>query len=263
MKIKHMILAITVFACVNLALPSCDTDTMLIKSHDTEEASQQPENNREEILSEMEVGELMEAVEIMEILTEEEFLHYIRNNDVGVTEDDFISVDIIGFIEKYSWTLETFKRLRVESALESYKRHSENIRRNEIYAHEVRSVDSTDEEYAAFVNAFLAAIDKEYEYVGKDEGLDRYDIRFGDSGIFVKDWHILKIGRTKDITQFDIRNDSSDGLVRLNTSSYGEGGTMNSFVYSCDNKYFLLVSSEDLDFSYWLSDVFIKTEPYE
>jgi len=238
---------------------------MLFSCGGAETANPQPGGNNTTEYSQAEINNPEENVADVEILTREIFLQYIRENDVGVTEEDFADVDIDDFLEQRAWSTTTdLSRFRIDTALENYRRYLENLpnlqREDRIFAREIRSVESTDEEFEAFVQAYFAEIGKEPAFVGSGLGIYRYDIMYGDSGNLFMERYILEIGRTMDFVHHTITINNYRGFLQMDRT-YGGSGTLDWFVYSGDDKFFLISSGgSDPDFLHRLREVFTKIE---
>lgn len=186
-----------------------------------------------------------ESEPAIELLTSEELLQIIRDNDTGVTEDDFEGIDIDDFI--------AFCRFQAPSKLEDTRLH--NLRPHldrylnhlemELYdtsqylALEKMRVDSTDEEYETFIEAYFKALDMEYEALGissRDE-LDVYHV-YADGEI--RDFnnrYYLYIGRTMDIRRYKIEGDGPFLLYKK--SGFFEITESMNIYYNKDYKFFL------------------------
>jgi hypothetical protein len=190
----------------------------------------------------------------MKLATKQELLQYIKDNEVGLTEEDFDGVDIDGFIEHYQFTTEEFARFNLKVLLEDYKTDKVYEQKAEIMAKEIKSVDSTDEEYQAFVEAYLKAVGKEYYFIGADKRflLDVYGIKTE------KINYCICIGKTKNMDKYDISSGDSYGALEIYLPD-GDMVMCVTYCYSNDGKFFLFVSPEgDDDFIHELSLIFTE-----
>jgi len=180
----------------------------------------------------------------------------MKENDTGLTEEDFAGIDIDGFIRHWSLTSETFTRSNLKKFLENYREYIFREGRAEIMAKEIKSVGSTNGEYEAFVEAFLNAVDGDIHSSGAADGLDVYNIDKADER------YQIRIGRTEKIDQYDIRNTGFYETYEIYLPS-GDMQMRAAFCYSSDGKFFLVVipyGSGD-DFEHELYELFTQLKP--
>ena len=102
--------------------------------------------------------------EEIQFIKEEEFIQYIKANDVGVTPKDIEDINIDDFIKTWYLTNENIKDRVLSNLLNDYLENNEwqdNEKFIEPYlAYELRKVDSSDEEYEEFVQHLTLAIEQ-------------------------------------------------------------------------------------------------------
>lgn len=190
----------------------------------------------------------------MTLATGQELLEYIKDNDIGLTEKDFEGIDIDDFIKHCYITSERLGRFNLKTLVKSYKDYNYHEQRAGIMAKEIISVDSTDEEYQAFVEAYLKELNKETLFIGTNNSmlLDVYTVIAEDAR------YRISIGKTKNMGKYDIRNDGLYGNCHLHIPE-GDMTMITMYCYSADNKFFLVVSADkNDDFSHVLSELFVK-----
>lgn len=238
MKCLRNILVITIFLSTVIAACSCngggnpDTGEM---GNQTNEKIKQGEDDISMLLA-----------------TKEEFLQYINDNDTGLTENDLEGIDIEDLIKEYSLTVDYIGRYNWEKTLESYKLRKILERKATIMAKEIRSVDSTEEEYRLFVEAYFKAVDEEYYFLGTNNRflLDTYTI------IAENTKYRISIGKTKNMEKYDIRDSGSYGTCEIYLPE-GDMAMRTQYCYSADNKFFILADNND-DFSQELFEIFAQ-----
>jgi len=202
----------------------------------------------------------------MKLITREEFIQFIRDNETGVSEEDFKNIDIDEFIKYWKFTSpsegEDAKLLELGDSLEWYKDileirelQKKSDKLSMLMAVEKVSVDSTDEEYEAFIKAYFGALEMEQEISEPSRsGLDTYVIDINDGTYY------LYIGKTKDIEKYNIKYDKIREWLEILIPA-GQGASWNlSFCYSGDNKFFLSILAKDNnDSKYELYELFTKT----
>ena len=193
----------------------------------------------------------------MNLVTLDVFLEYLETNDVGITEEDLEGVDIEAFIEAGALTEDRLGRFNLKTLINAYKQNMSRKARESIFARDIKSVNSTDEEYEAFIKAYFEGVGKEGSYMGSEGGLDRYDIIIEDSRYF------LYIGKTKNIDQYQIISGSEAReycLLSIPTGS--DEGLSLPFCYSNGDKFLLAVlASTKSDYKYTLLEIFMRTNP--
>ena len=170
----------------------------------------------------------------MGLLTAHYLVQYIKENSTGLTEGDFSSIGIDDFIRHWYLTSETYTKYNLRKLLDSYQDHIIREARAEIMAKDIKSVDSTDEEYEAFVEAFFNAAEGEIHGLGSTDGLDVYNIVTAD------EQYQIRIGRTKNIDHYDIRNTGFYVTYEIYLPS-GDMQLRTGFCYSSNEKFFLIV----------------------
>ena len=233
MKSFERFLILLIFICIAGTLCSCDGSESVDNSRLDENTKQGSDIT-------------------MALITEQELLQYIEDNlDVGLTEKDFEDISINDFIKDLEFTSEDFGRYPLKLLVETYKENKYYEQRAAIMAKEIRSVDSTDEEYRAFIEAYLEDVGKESLFLGGNpDGSYTYHI-FTENGKYG-----ITIGRTKNMDQFDIREGRFYGNYEI-YAHHGDMVTTTTYCYSDDNKFYLIASGND-DFSYELYEIFTK-----
>jgi hypothetical protein len=254
MKSTVKILAITLLAATTLIMSSCagrdnpdpgETDTGSNEMIDTDSNGV---NDDEIIPQGKDDDELV-------LLTTQELLEYIGNNNVGLKESDFEGIDINDFIKRERLTAEKARRYNLKKMLESYKTELVLKREYFIMAGEVIAADSTDQEYKAFLDAYFNELDIKPSLAGS-YGIDRYDINKG------TEKYSLYIGKTKDLKRYKIDNDGTFETCQIYIPAYGDGYYCMPFCYGGNNKFFLAVMSFNGDREYmnYVSKTFVNTK---
>jgi len=188
-------------------------------------------------------------------LSIEDLLQYIKENDTGLTEEDFAGVDIDGFINDLRLTNDRVAGYDLKQQLESYRARALSKKFDEIMAKEKKRVNSTDEEYEAFIEAFFSAVGGEVRDSGTVDKLDAYSI------VATDEWFSIGIGKTKNINKYTLRHDRSTGNYEI-VFPAGEMYDHLRFYYSSDGKFFLVVYlCIDHDFEYELCELFTQVRP--
>jgi hypothetical protein len=194
-----------------------------------------------------------EGETFMQLVTKDELLQYIRDNDVGLTIEDLDNIDIEDFIVEFSITVDHFVLMNWKTVLEDYLMIKDFQRELGIMAREIKNVESSDEELEAFIRVYFNTIGEEVNELGVNQGLNGYSI------ITKNGSYMLRIGLTKNIGQFDIRDSGFYGTYEIYLPS-GDMALRLPFCYSADGKFFLIVVAERNDeYSHWLSEMFTKT----
>lgn len=202
----------------------------------------------------------------MELITSQELLQIIRDNDTGITEDDFEGIDIDDFIAFCRFPTpskrEDTRLLNLRPHLDRYLNHLEMklYDTSQFLALELVRVNSTDEEYEAFIEAFFRALDMEYVDLGiTRDGLDSYVV-YGDNNRDSSNGYYLYIGRTVDIRKYKIEG---EGPFALHLG----GGFFETTVFMdifCDkeSKFFLCMDGPSGgDFHYVILKTFTEVMP--
>lgn len=195
----------------------------------------------------------------MTLMTKEELIEYWENSDwLGEGsgwEEAFDGIDLDEYIKERSVTWGMIERgWPPESFLSGYKLEKQIQRELAIMAKEIISADSTDEEYEAFVAAFMEAVGKEFYYLGTyDSDFFRY-LR-GYNIVYEKAREPIYIGRTKYIDEYDITENLTGygaGTMQIRLP-FGELIFTDYFCYSHDNKFFLVTMNNgtDPEFDRW------------
>lgn len=198
----------------------------------------------------------------MTLVTRDEFIEYLEEN--GLTEA-FDDIDLDFYIKEYSIISDMFEDeiYRPENFLQFYTKDKAHQQRFEIMAKEIVNVESTDEEYGAFVDAFIEAVGEEFYFLGTYEddyfrGLNGYTIVMGNER------HGIYIGRTKNIDEYKIEPDRTHGErygVLQISLPFGDMYMTTNYCYSYDNKFLLIqVPTGNLskEFEYELNQTFTE-----
>jgi len=177
---------------------------------------------------------------ILDLLTKQEFLQYLSENDVGLAEEDFEGIDLDDFIRSCGITSESIEQLlpNMPKTVLIYRMLKVIAQEHAIYAKEIRSVDSSDEEYEAFIVKLMEEIGCDYNFLGKDfYGLDSYEV-------FLKTGRlVLMIGRTRDIPNYIIKDGGDDSFGSLFIDFPVSDMFLSLFFcYSGDYKFFIVDS---------------------
>ena len=190
----------------------------------------------------------------VQLVTQKEFLEYLKVNDTGIIDADLEGVDIDDFIKTGAFTVDHLGRYNLKVILNAYKQNKATELKESIMAKEIRSADSTDEEYSAFVKAYFEDVGKESIPMGIIKGLDRYDI------ITENNRYYLYIGKTKNIDQYEILSGGeSSRLYFLSIPTGSDEELSLPYCYSKDNKFLLAVLPRvGDDYAHKLSEIFTK-----
>lgn len=135
--------------------------------------------------------------EEIQFIKEEEFIQYIKANDVGVTPKDIEDINIDDFIKTWYLTNENIKDRVLSNLLNDYLENNEwqdNEKFIEPYlAYELRKVDSSDEEYEEFVQHLTLAIEQNL-WIINSTGRGSYSIILKD-----REYISYNVGQTKDL----------------------------------------------------------------
>lgn len=160
----------------------------------------------------------------------------------GVTDEDVKEGTLQDVIDVMGLNIKEITDLfYIDSALDGYYAAAKEDEIEPYRPKELVSVDSTQEEYDAFVAKYLkeAGLDSSEEIESDQD----YFRRFYDSdadGYFY-------IARTADMDQLPTR-ETDDGYFEMELDAHMEGMTFNqSFVYNADQKYILLFYDENPD----------------
>ena len=181
-------------------------------------------------------------------MTKEEFAQMLNERDISLTLDDFEGIDIEDFIQEGIITVgladapDSEIQQYLETALESYKRNAELKEKANYMAREIISIESTDEEYAMFLEEFFAAIDKELPIpFNKQSGFDLF--RIEEEKVID-----LYIAQTMYIQEMDIYNNPNrhEELLEVFISSdSGSVGISGNFCYNKTKKFMMLTNIQD------------------
>ena len=191
----------------------------------------------------------------MELLTKQEFLQYVKENEVDVTVQDFDGVDIDDFVRYGYLTSEWVTHQNLVKLLECYKRDLVNEQGSKIMAKEIICVDSTDEEYEAFLKAYFNAVDGEYWKYGARQKyqFESYTIRKDDVRCRIE------IGKTKNMSMYKIFDGRFYGNLEIDIPD-GDASWRLPFCYSADGKFFMFTDEYGYDgYIYELFTLFTKT----
>jgi len=235
MKASHA-LAIVVFTIMALLLISCTG----IGRH-TPNPEELDANDRQEDKTTI-------------LMTKEELLLYVKNNEINLTEEAFEGIDIEAMIERFQITEEAIEWHGLDRLLKLYKDSIASEQRDAIYAKEIKNVDSKDEEYRAFVDVFFEAVGEEYSFGGTDKIylFDEYIIRKDD------ETYIITIGKTKNMDTYRIVDSNLPSNKKLIHLPYGDGAFRRDFCYSPDGKFFMFIDGK-YEFAYKLMTLFTQT----
>jgi hypothetical protein len=193
------------------------------------------------------------------LLTKQEFIQYFENNDTKLKLSDFDGIDIDQFIKSMQITSESITSLsqrRIDYYLSDKDRFDKDA---QIYVREVRRVESTEEDYTKFIDAYLKKVEAEYkcEYIGEyGKYLNRYRVTTRNNAFS------LYIGATKDFDKFTTVKESDIQYCKIQIPA-GELQMRVNFSYNADSKFFLAIGSSDFDNEdviYKLSLLFIQTK---
>ncbi|MCL2634143.1 MAG: hypothetical protein FWD34_06470 [Oscillospiraceae bacterium] len=190
-----------------------------------------------------------------ELITAEELLQYIEDNDVGLTEEDFEGVNIDDFIVHWHINNENLSKFILKNILESYRDYIQNKQNFEFVAKELISINSTDEEFDAFIILYFKAIGKESNHLGKYKTsvpIEVYEILDED------DRYVVWIGKTEIIEQFQIKETAFGLEIFIPEGMDNSFGSNHMFCYNKDNKFFLIINPYD-DYDYELALLFTQT----
>ena len=193
--------------------------------------------------------------ENMVFVTKEEFLQYINENDVGVKESDFEGVDIDDYIKESLFTADSLRRFSPKGMLDSYKREQDLKRQNAIMAQEILCVDSTDEEFDAFLQAFFEALAIQPTFLNTKNGASHYLITRNDERYY------LYIGQTKNLQESTLDNKGYEGRLRI-LFPEGEMSVALPFCYDKNTQFFLAAmmgTLEDVEYFERISEIFVQT----
>ena len=131
--------------------------------------------------------------------SKEELFNYIETHDVGVTVEDFEGIDMEDFIRqrRFRADREISPEFDFKSAIDWYWYKISEAEVERYYAYELKSVNSTNEEFAEFQKRFVRAIEGKgfVIYPSKTQGDGKeYIIEVKDSENM-----IIELAQTKDL----------------------------------------------------------------
>jgi hypothetical protein len=193
----------------------------------------------------------------MVLATKEEFLEHLKEKCTAEQLSAFEKIDLDDYIKEYEVTTDYLQGGgHPEWFIDGYHLTKAIQRKSAPMAKEIISVDSTEEEYQAFVAAYAKALDKEFLFKETDTYL-LMDIYYFD--VEDKRYRVC-IGKTKNIGMYDIRQDGDYGTCHIYIPS-GDMSMRIQFCYSSDNKFFLITSDSLDEFTISLSEIFTKVKP--
>ena len=130
------------------------------------------------------------------LLTKDEFIQLIKENDVGVTIENFNGVDINDFIFKYNINKELFEEISedvnftlgylLEMYIEDLPYWQKEQQLAPYLVQELKYVESTYEEYMDFISRYFKAIGQSAEQIRtEDNGVLVYSYEIKNSGYFL------------------------------------------------------------------------------
>ena len=180
------------------------------------------------------------------LMTKEEFLIFIEENQdletVDITVDDLVGIDIDDFIAHWHLTKDVVDTTFLKNALEWYLRDIENQTLIAYLATELVSVDSTDEEYKAFLGKFISSIDGMIIWSGGEDLVGWYRVTF-EAETYAhpegeEKTEYMWILQTKNLSDFGTRlSDSGTYLIQIPWDSSGLGYEA-GFFYNKNQKFF-------------------------
>ena len=193
------------------------------------------------------------------LLTKEEFIQLIKENNVGVTIIDFEGVSIDDFILYYRITKEVSEQFvsgefTLSQIVQSFKKNAPRIKqemqRAPYLVRELVYVESTDEEYLAFIDRYFDALQLEAEFIQKHEnGVLMYRV-YEDRGF--TNFEFCQTAKSRDLPLSKGVNDREENYkIEL------QAGDMSHYLniyYSKSGKYLMYADGRS-DYSYeeWLN----------
>jgi hypothetical protein len=191
------------------------------------------------------------------LLSREEFIEFINENqhldNVNITEDDLEGIDIEDFIKSSSMNKDSIKRYGLMQAIERYQEELKWRILEPFVAYDLKSVESTDEEFIKFKKRFFEEVDIRSEYLLTDDFMiDRFYIYYKGRN------QSVLIGQTKNLEKANITKQDNVYCVTyiLDASGYTHWAPIQ---YSKNSKYFIL-KIEYNDFEYQLLKIFCEID---
>lgn len=174
------------------------------------------------------------------VITSEELMQFIKDNDTGVTEEDFEGIDIDDFIASFMFgspaAMDDTRLRTLDSHLKRYddfRVHGSDF--NQMQPLVLISFDSIDYEYERFIETYFDALGMKHEKLNQTkEGFDRHMIKADGNNLY------LYTGATKNIEEYDIRNERQGQLILyiLEPEPLNTKALPFFFVYSKDKNFF-------------------------
>jgi len=126
--------------------------------------------------------EIEEEIIDFVLMTKEEFIRLIEENDMGVIIEDFDGIDIDDFIFEYGITKELVDELNIDhlprwlgNYIKNTPQRERERQRAPFLVYELKYVDSTEQEYKAFIDKYLNVLDvSEIVHNKEKDGFDFY-----------------------------------------------------------------------------------------
>ena len=125
------------------------------------------------------------------LLTKEEFIQLIKENDVDVTVQSFDGVDMDEFIAYYYISKEVFDefisggfnlRRNLEGYIENAPLREEKKRMDPYLVRELKYIESTDNEYKEFIDKYFEALQVNAEKYKEENGVEIYELNIEGNG---------------------------------------------------------------------------------
>ena len=190
-------------------------------------------------------------IDEIDYMTKEEFINYIQSNDFGVTINDFDGINIEEFVRLFYFTDEYQPEPNYKYIIQIYWNWKLEKEVEPYHAYELKSVESTNEEFSEFQKRFIEAIEGKGMVINptnrQGHGIEFIiEAKGSDSINFV-------LAQTKDLgfedtKTFKIIKRNSPDIEPLNLDfGYFEFAMRNYspyFYYSKSNQYFIYFSEE-------------------
>lgn len=204
------------------------------------------------------IGKGEEQMAEINYMTKEEFEEFISKRNINVAIEDFEGIDIDHFIHdqlivKELFDVEDVSKFDFKASLERYMQKLEHKSLAIYMAKDILSINSTDEEYKNFKEAFLKKIDLTNQILSTDEyDIDNYNIYIEGKK------HRILIGQTQNLEKCMLTK-NNDGFYCV-TYIWDTSGLQLSMpiFYSKNSKYFILANMHD-DKEYQLIKTFCET----
>ena len=218
---KTTLLVVFHFIFISVILVSCETINNVDRVAYEKTISQEEEEMAEQLL------------------TSDELLRFINENqhqkNVDISVDDLKGIDIDDFIKSNQISMGYVKIIGLKHVLEKY-RETLNLKVLEPFiAYEIKSIDSTGDEYKRFKEEFFKKAGLKGELLHTDIfEIDHFDIIIGEKN------HRIRIGQTKNLDNIDIEKNNFG--VYCVTYVLDSSGFKNwaPIYYSKNAKYFIL-----------------------